>query len=211
MRHIHRAILQKGQGQGKYIKSRRLPGLFYFFGVPMSDIVVLRLGHRPERDARVTTHVGLTARALGASGMLLTSSDRSVAESIERVDKNWGGGFWVKTGVGYRSEIKKWKDAGGISVHLTMYGINLPDCIDKLRDEFKARSVLVIVGAEKVQGDVYQMADYNVAAGNQPHSEIAALALFLDWLQQGRELEKAFKDGELMIIPSEHGKNVVRK
>ena len=37
----------------------------------MGDIVVLRLGHRPERDARVTTHVGLTARALGASGMLL--------------------------------------------------------------------------------------------------------------------------------------------
>ncbi|MCG7848715.1 MAG: tRNA (cytidine(56)-2'-O)-methyltransferase, partial [ANME-2 cluster archaeon] len=32
------------------------------------NIVVLRLGHRPERDQRVTTHVGLTARALGASG-----------------------------------------------------------------------------------------------------------------------------------------------
>ncbi|TFG70124.1 MAG: tRNA (cytidine(56)-2'-O)-methyltransferase, partial [Methanomassiliicoccus sp.] len=29
-------------------------------------IVVLRLGHRPERDQRVTTHVALTARALGA-------------------------------------------------------------------------------------------------------------------------------------------------
>ncbi len=173
--------------------------------------MVLRLGHRPERDARVTTHVGLTARALGASGMLLTANDRSVAESIGRVDKSWGGGFWVKTGVGYRQEMRRWKEAGGIVVHLTMYGINMPDCIDALRKEFKARDVMVAVGAEKVPGDVYQMADYNVAAGNQPHSEIAALALFLDWLQQGRELEKSFKDGELKIIPSEHGKSVVRR
>jgi tRNA (cytidine56-2'-O)-methyltransferase len=177
----------------------------------MSDIVVLRLGHRPERDARVTTHVGLTSRALGASGMLLTTNDKSVAESIERVDKSWGGGFWVKTGVGYRSEMRKWKESGGIIVHLTMYGINMPDCIDTLREEYKAKNVMVVVGAEKVPGDVYQMADFNVAAGNQPHSEIAALALFLDWLQQGREFGKAFKDGELKIIPSEHGKNVVRK
>jgi tRNA (cytidine56-2'-O)-methyltransferase len=177
----------------------------------MGDIVVLRLGHRPERDARVTTHVGLTARALGASGMLLSSNDKSVAESIERVDKSWGGGFWVKTGVSYRPEIRKWKEAGGIVVHLTMYGINMPDCIGVLREEHRARDVMVIVGAEKVPGDVYQMADYNVAAGNQPHSEIAALALFLDWLQQGLELAKPFKDGELKIVPSEHGKNVVRK
>jgi tRNA (cytidine56-2'-O)-methyltransferase len=92
-----------------------------------------------------------------------------------------------------------------------MYGINLPDCINVLRDEFGVRNVMFVVGAEKVPGDVYQMADYNVAVGNQPHSEIAALALFLDWLQCSKELGKSFKDGELKIIPSEHGKNVVRK
>jgi tRNA (cytidine56-2'-O)-methyltransferase len=70
---------------------------------------------------------------------------------------------------------------------------------------------MVVVGAEKVPGDVYQLADYNIAVGNQPHSEIAALALFLDWLQQGREFEKTFGDGELKIIPCEHGKSVERK
>lgn len=177
----------------------------------MSDIVILRLGHRPERDARVTTHVGLTARALGASGMFLTSDDRSVAESIERVDRSWGGGFWVKIGAGYRSEIRKWKEAGGIVVHLTMYGMNLPDRIDQIRNEFATKGILVVVGAEKVPGDVYQLADFNVAVGNQPHSEIAALALFLDWLQRGREFEKTFKDGELRIEPCERGKNVIRK
>lgn len=172
---------------------------------------MLRLGHRPERDARVTTHVGLTARALGASGMLLTSDDHSVADSIERVDKSWGSSFWVKIGVGYRSAIKQWKESGGIVVHLTMYGINLPDCICEIREQFKNRKLMVVVGAEKVPGDVYELADYNIAVGNQPHSEIAALALFLDWLQEGKEFKKEFADGELKIVPSEHGKSVMRK
>lgn len=175
----------------------------------MGDIVILRLGHRPDRDARITTHVGLTARALGARGMLLTVDDKSEAESIGRVVKAWGGDFFVRTGVSYRSTIRQWKDRGGIVVHLTMYGINIPDCIDRIRDEWRSsKDLLVIVGAEKVPGDVYQLADYNVAAGNQPHSEVAALALFLDRLQEGQTLGQEFKGGELKIIPSEHGKNV---
>jgi len=175
----------------------------------MGDIVVLRLGHRPERDARITTHVGLTARALGARGMSLTTDDRSEAESIDRVVKAWGGDFYVRTGVGYRSAIRKCRENGGFIVHLTMYGINLPDCIDSIRKEWRSsRDMMVIVGAEKVPGDVYQLADYNVAAGNQPHSEVAALALFLDRLQEGQTLRQEFKGGELKIIPSEHGKNV---
>lgn len=177
----------------------------------MSGIVILRLGHRPERDARVTTHVGLTSRALGASGMLLTTDDKSVQESIERVVKAWGGDYWVKTGVGYRSEIRKWKESGGIVVHLTMYGINMPDCIGSIREQFKDHGVMVIVGAEKVPGDVYDLADYNVAVGNQPHSEIAALALFLDWLREGKSLKGEFEGGELKIVPVERGKNVVKK
>ena len=40
------------------------------------EIVVLRLGHRLERDKRVTTHVGLVGRALGARGMLLAAKGR---------------------------------------------------------------------------------------------------------------------------------------
>lgn len=175
----------------------------------MGDIVILRLGHRPERDARITTHVGLTARALGAKGMLLTAQDKSEADSIDRVVKAWGGDFWVKTGVSYRPEIRKIKDKGGIVVHLTMYGINLPDCINEIREKFRSSGdLMIIVGAEKVPGDVYQMADYNVAVGNQPHSEVAALALFLDRLQEGQTLMQEFKGGELKIVPSEHGKSV---
>ena len=34
-------------------------------------ISVLRLGHRRERDKRITSHLGLTARAFGANEVIL--------------------------------------------------------------------------------------------------------------------------------------------
>jgi tRNA (cytidine56-2'-O)-methyltransferase len=55
---------------------------------------------------------------------------------------------------------------------------------------------------------MYQLADWNVAVGNQPHSEVAALAVFLDRLFEGQELTKEF-DGGLKILPSPRGKHVV--
>jgi len=36
---------------------------------------VLRLGHRPARDKRITTHVCLTARALGATRVRIAEKD----------------------------------------------------------------------------------------------------------------------------------------
>ena len=55
---------------------------------------------------------------------------------------------------------------------------------------------------------MYDLADWNVAVGNQPHSEVAALAVFLDRLFMGRELHEAFEGG-LKIVPSPHGKQVL--
>jgi predicted SpoU family rRNA methylase len=72
-----------------------------------------------------------------------------------------------------------------------MYGLRLQDVIPQIRTEEK---ILVVVGAEKVPGDMYELADYNVAVANQPHSEISALALFLDHLYEGAELELTFPD-----------------
>ena len=107
--------------------------------------------------------------------------------------------------------VKDFKSRGGVVVHLTMYGINLPRIIDEIREIWKqGRSLLVIVGGEKVPGEVYGLADYNIAVTNQPHSEIAALATFLDWLQEGRELEREFPNARLKIIPSLRGKKVLR-
>jgi len=174
------------------------------------EIVVLRLGHRLERDKRVTTHVGLVGRALGARGMLLASEDKGVEQSIKRVAKQWGGDFFVKTGVKWAEELKNWKRAGGKVCHLTMYGENLPDVIDEIRAEAKgeAARIMVVVGAEKVPYAVYEAADWNIAVGNQPHSEIAALAVFLDHLQEGKELKAIFEHAKIEIVPTRRGKEV---
>ena len=171
--------------------------------MPGKDVAILRIGHRPERDQRVTTHVGLTARALGAKGMYLAAADKGVVESIADVATRWGGTFFCEDNVKWRGCIKEWKAQGGIVVHLTMYGLNLPDVIEEIRPRGK---ILVIVGAEKVPGDIYGLADYNVAVTGQPHSEISSLALFMDHLFQGTELKNEFPGAQIRIIPSKAGK-----
>jgi len=172
----------------------------------MKKIVVLRLGHRLFRDQRMTTHVALTARALGAEGILLTSVDRSIEQNLEDVTKRWGGKFYIRSGINWKVEIEKWKDAGGKVCHLTMYGINLPDIIDEIGD---TKNLMVVVGAKKVPAEVYDLADWNVAIGHQPHSEVTALAIFLDRLQEGEELKRSFK-GKLKVTPQRRGKCVKR-
>ncbi len=172
------------------------------------NIVILRLGHRPERDQRVTTHVGLTARALGASGMLLASNDKGVINSLNEVASRWGGSFFARIVDSWKQEVRSWKDEGGRVVHLTMYGQNLPDVID---DISKEGSLMVVVGAEKVPPYIYQAADWNVAVGSQPHSEIAALAVFMDRVNTARGTEpltQKFPGGKLKIVPHEQGKVV---
>lgn len=172
-------------------------------GIKTEEVVVLRIGHRPQRDARVTTHVGLTARALGARGMYLTTRDSGVAESVRDVAGRFGGDFFVDTGMGWRSCIQEWKAGGGTVVHLTMYGLNLPDIEEEIRGHPK---ILVVVGAEKVPGEVYGLADFNVAVGNQPHSEIAALAIFLDHYFRGKSLSAEYDNAMVTIVPSAQGK-----
>ena len=168
-------------------------------------VVVLRIGHRPERDKRITTHVGLVARAFGAEEMLLSGRDPHVEESLADVAKRWGGAFRLRPDVSWKGETVRWKEAGGKVVHLTMYGSNLPNVIDEIRE---CENILVVVGAEKVPAEMYDLADWNVAVGNQPHSEVAALAIFLDRLFMGRELHEAFEGG-LKIVPTARGKQVL--
>jgi len=172
----------------------------------MERIVVLRLGHRPERDKRITTHIGLTARALGAEGMLLASEDKGIVRSIEDVAGRWGGDFYVNNDVNWKNEIKKWKDEGGKVCHLSMYGINLPDAVDEIK---RSDKLMIVVGAEKVPPEIYDMADWNVAVGNQPHSEVAALAITLDRIAENDILKRKFKDAALTIVPTACGKRVV--
>jgi len=170
-------------------------------------VVVLRYGHRVGRDKRVTTHVALVARAFGAEGIYVHGdADESVTDSVLRVVNAWGGPFWLKWVSDYVPTIKQWKEEGGALVHLTMYGQDLDDV---LSDVSSRESVMVFVGSSKVPAEVYHMADYNVAVGHQPHSEVAALAVFLDRLFRGEELKKRFNGARLIVLPSKDGKIVL--
>ncbi len=175
----------------------------------MVEIWILRLSHRIARDARITTHVALVGRAFGAHGMYY-SGDRDVdlESKIRKVVENWGGQFEVMYTVSPLSVVKSWKKRG-IVIHLTMYGINIDDVIDKIRNISK--DILVIVGSEKVPRAYFELADFNIAIGNQPHSEVAALAIFLDRFFMGEELRLKFENAKIKIIPSEKEKKVVRK
>ena len=105
----------------------------------------------------------------------------------------------------WKKIIKEKKHSGVKIIHLTMYGQNINDVEAKIRNEEK---ILIVVGAEKVPKDVFAMADYNIAVGNQPHSEVSALGVLLDRIQRGKQFELKFTDPERVIIPQEQGKNV---
>ena len=169
----------------------------------MTRAVILRIGHRPERDQRVTTHVGLAARALGAEGMYLAEADTGVVQTITDVVSRWGGTFFCEDKIAWRRCIHDWKGSGGTVVHLTMYGIDISDVISEIR---RRENILVIVGAEKVPGEIFGLADYNVAVTSQPHSEISSLAIFLDHLFSGTKLTARYPDAKIRIIPSKAGK-----
>jgi tRNA (cytidine56-2'-O)-methyltransferase len=170
------------------------------------NISVLRIGHRLVRDDRVTTHVALVARAFGADTIYMTGIlDGSINDTIADVSERWGGKFRIEVIQDWKSLAKAWKNGGGKVAHLTMYGINIDDMAERLREESK---ILVIVGAEKVPQEAYSLADYNIAIGNQPHSEISALAIFLDRIFTGKQFKKVFADANLKVEPTEKGKKV---
>lgn len=170
-------------------------------------IEVLRLGHRIYRDHRLSSHVALTARAFFANKLYYSGQkDGKLENSIKKVVKDFGGKFEIEYVKEPIKLIKDKKKEGYKIINLTMYGINLPDSIQKIK---KFKKMLIIVGGEKVPIEFYKTSDFNVAIGNTPHSEVAALAIFLDYYFQGKELSKNFK-GKKKIIPQERGKKVIR-
>jgi len=175
----------------------------------MSRTIVLRIGHRFFRDSRVTTHVCLTARALGADGVIIADKhDKTIEATIREVAKRFGGDFSIESGQPWRQVIRDWSDEGGKVVHLTAYGLKLPDVIQSINDI--RRDILVVVGSEKMPGEVFKLADWNVSVTNQPMSEVAALAVFLDWYLQHQAFDKTFPDGQVKIVPSRDEKKIQR-
>ena len=174
----------------------------------MPKVVVLRWGHR-DRDKRLTSHVALTARALGASGFILADvRDEKVKATVEKVTKQWGGSFHFEMGTPGRRVVKEWRAKNGLVVHLTAYGENIQTSDVLRRIKTSGKNLLVMVGSRKVPSEFFSKAvsDFNVAVGNQPHSECSSLAAFLDRFFEGRELSKEFEGAKIKIIPQVRGK-----
>ncbi len=164
-------------------------------------IKVLRLGHRAGRDDRISTHVGLTARQWGAEEIVYSGErDTSMMESLEDIIDRWGGDFTVNYREDWRPVIR---DFDGVTVHLTMYGERIDEKQEEIEKAVEGENLLVVVGAEKVPRWVYHNVDYNISVGTQPHSEIAALAVFLDRVS---EIKSEFEDADIEVVPSEDEK-----
>jgi tRNA (cytidine56-2'-O)-methyltransferase len=167
-------------------------------------IAILRIGHRISRDKRITTHVALAARAFGAEEIFIDEKDKNIENNIKSICDRFGGNFKITTGINWKKIIKNWN---GIKVHLTMYGENLCRGIKKID---KKQNLLIIIGAEKVPAELYDLSDLNISVGNQPHSEVSALAIFLDRYTNNKWLNKKY-NGKIEIIPKEKGKKVIMK
>jgi len=166
------------------------------------------MGHRIPRDLRITTHVCLTARAFGADGLILADVvDTALEKTILDVCQRFGGIFWIRMGEPWRQVLKEWRSKGGEIIHLTAYGVPLTETIEDIRASPGPK--LLVVGASKMPGEVFQAATWNVAVTNQPISEVSALALFLDRFFEGKEFTLEFKNAGMKIVPSARGKRVL--
>jgi tRNA (cytidine56-2'-O)-methyltransferase len=127
---------------------------------------------------------------------------------MDHVTSQFGGRFSIEMGKPWKKSITDWQKAGGKVTHLTAYGIPLPQIADQIR-EFHG-DMLIVVGAEKVPSELFHLADWNVAVTNQPISEVSALGIFLDWIMEHKWLVRDFSNATLKIVPTEHGKKVLR-
>ncbi len=167
---------------------------------------MLRYGHRAVRDYRVTSHCCLVARAFGAKKIIIEGGkDKAIEGSIKEVTNKWGGNFAVEFIESWRAPLQKYKNRGFRIVHLTMYGEPIQKKINNIRENKK---LLVLIGSKKVEREVYDRADYNIAVTSQPHSEIAAMVILLHMLFEGKELEKKFPKAKIKIIPQKKGKRL---
>lgn len=172
-------------------------------------ITVLRLLHRPGRDDRISSHVGLTARQFGADTIIFSGEqDDEMLSSLQDVRDRWGGDMRITYREDWRRVIE---DFDGPAVHLTMYGLPFQEHLDTVQAaaEDAGGDILIVVGSGKVPSEAYDIVDYNLAVGHQPHSEVAALAVFLHAYTDGDWAAEAFPGAAVEVVPQAHGKKTV--
>ena len=177
------------------------------------SLFVVRLGHRHDRDTRITTHIGLVARAWGATRLLVAGDrDTGVLETVRDVNRRFGGSMdcshepspmgWLKRFVvGGLEDV----DHPGLAIHLTMYGLPVDEVVPDLP---RNQPTAFVVGGPKVPPEIWDICQHHVSIGSQPHSEVAALAIALDrWGAQPDDVDTS--DARLRIIPTAQGKQVI--
>lgn len=168
-------------------------------------LTVLRIGHRAGRDKRMTTHCALTSRALGADKMIYTGDhDNDMEENVERVNSNWGGDFNIEHKNSWKSFLK---ENNSTIIYLSMYGIPYQEEVNEIKDSEKDK--IIVIGGKKVPGNIYDYIDIQLAVTNQPHSEVAALAVFLENLQDIEQI--GHDNAKLEVIPRRKGKEIKEK
>ncbi|MDP2665890.1 MAG: tRNA (cytidine(56)-2'-O)-methyltransferase [Candidatus Diapherotrites archaeon] len=172
------------------------------------NIIVVRLSERGYRDLRITTHCALVARAFGAERIILSDSlDKNIRKTVEKVRKRFGGAFEVAYEKNIIQRIRQLKKMGWIIIHLTMYGEEAPKTVRWIRKK-RNKNVVVVIGSGKVPAEVYTIADRNTSITRQPHSEVAALGVFLHYLMDGGEEKLDFPGENIFIFPNPKGKDV---
>lgn len=176
---------------------------------PKREISVIRLSERTYRDLRITTHCCLVTRAFGGTRIILDKeADPNIAKTVERINQEFGGKFSVEYEKNLYTTMVRMKKEGNVVVHLTMYGEAPSEKImNKIRKEKK---IVIVIGSEKVPGEVYQTADYNISITRQPHSEVASLSVFMHRVNEGGEEKLTFPGARKMVIPEKRGKHVER-
>jgi len=170
------------------------------------------LGHRVVRDERITTHVTLVSRLFDIKKVLIAGvEDRGLKESIKSLQDLWGGNLEIFTNVNALEYINSWKENGGKIIHLTMYGEKFTDeIIETIKNYNK---LLIIIGSQKVPAEIYEEADINLSIGNQPHSELSAVTIFLyEIIDKSKDfLYRKFENAKQKIVPSKKSKKIVNE
>ena len=114
-----------------------------------SDVEVLRLGHRLGRDPRITTHLALVSRAMGASKFTLAGDeDEKLFENIASVNDRFGHGITCRYEKSPMKLLKGISDSDGVDkpiiIHLTMYGEPFKETI-AIYQKINLLSLLLVV------------------------------------------------------------------
>ncbi|MEM3841088.1 MAG: hypothetical protein QXN59_00100 [Candidatus Micrarchaeaceae archaeon] len=163
-------------------------------------IIVLVVG-KPNYENMLD--ICLTARALGASSAVFTISNPQLISRLKRscsvVAKKWGGNFSVQftsNWKGYLESRRNYK-----TVHLTRYGIPVQKRLYTLRSY---KNIIIAISTTKELKSMCTVADFNISITSQPHSSIAAMAIFLNQYFAGRELSLNFSNAKFKVLPSQN-------